>query len=57
MPFQDVDETDVVEVPRPPTALERGARKVFAEDWSLKLLALAITLILWFILPEPWKWS
>jgi len=48
MPFQDVDETDVVEVPRPPTALERGARKVFAEDWSLKLLALAITLILWF---------
>ncbi len=48
MPFQDVDETDVVEVPRPPTALERGARKVFVEDWSLKLLALAITLILWF---------
>ena len=48
MPFQDVDETDVVEVPRPPTALERGARKIFVEDWSLKLLALAITLILWF---------
>ncbi|HYN23463.1 MAG TPA: CdaR family protein [Pyrinomonadaceae bacterium] len=47
MPFQDVDETDVVEVPRPPTALERGARKIFVEDWSLKLLALAITLILW----------
>jgi len=48
MPFQDVDETDVVEVPRPPTALERGARKIFVEDWSLKLLALAITLTLWF---------
>lgn len=48
MPFQDVDETDVVEVPRPPSALERGARKIFVEDWSLKLLALAITLILWF---------
>ena len=48
MPFQDIDETDVVEVPRAPTALERGARKIFVEDWSLKLLALAITLILWF---------
>lgn len=48
MPFQDIDETEIVEVPRPPTALERAARKVFIEDWSLKLLALAITLILWF---------
>jgi len=48
MPFQDVDETDVVEVPRPPTAFERAARKIFLEDWGLKLLALAITLVLWF---------
>jgi hypothetical protein len=48
MAFQDVDETDVVEVPRAPTAFERGARKIFLEDWSLKLLALTITLILWF---------
>jgi len=48
MPFQDVDETEIPEVPRPPTALERGARKIFVEDWSLKLLALAITLVLWF---------
>jgi YbbR domain-containing protein len=48
MPFQDIDETDVVEVPRAPTALERAARKLFVEDWSLKLLALAITLVLWF---------
>jgi YbbR domain-containing protein len=48
MPFQDIDETDVVEVPRPPTALERAVRKLFVEDWSLKLLALAITLALWF---------
>jgi YbbR domain-containing protein len=48
MPFQDIDETDVVEVPRAPTAFERAARKLFVEDWSLKLLALAITLILWF---------
>ncbi len=48
MPFQDVDEIDVVEVPRQPTAFERGARKIFVEDWSLKLLAVAITLLLWF---------
>ncbi len=48
MPFQDIDETDVPEVPRPPTAFQRGARKIFVEDWSLKLLALAITLMLWF---------
>ena len=47
MPFQDIDETDVVEVPRPPSAFERGVRKVLLEDWSLKLLALAITLVLW----------
>ncbi|MBA3516035.1 MAG: hypothetical protein H0T77_16895 [Pyrinomonadaceae bacterium] len=47
MPFQDVDETDVVEVPRQPTAFERGARRMFLQDWSLKLLALAITLALW----------
>lgn len=48
MPFQDVEETDVVELPRPPTAVESAVRKIFVEDWSLKLLALAITLILWF---------
>ena len=48
MPFQDIDETDVVEAPRPPSAFERWVRKIFVEDWSLKLLALAITLMLWF---------
>ncbi|MFS8086059.1 MAG: hypothetical protein ACMG6H_10545, partial [Acidobacteriota bacterium] len=24
-------------------------RQIFVEDWSLKLLALAITLVLWFV--------
>ncbi len=48
MPFQDVDEATVVETPRPPTAIERWVRRIFVEDWSLKLLALAITLVLWF---------
>jgi len=28
---------------------ERWIRRVFVEDWSLKLLALAITLVLWFL--------
>src|SRR5215510_5065048 len=28
---------------------ERWLRRIFIKDWSLKLLALAITLILWFV--------
>ena len=32
-----------------PGLIERWLRRVFIEDWSLKLLALAITLILWFV--------
>src|SRR2546426_11493201 len=32
-----------------PGLTERWFRRVFIEDWSLKLLALAITLILWFV--------
>lgn len=29
--------------------LERWTRRVFIEDWNLKLLALAVTLVLWFV--------
>lgn len=47
MPFQDIEETEATPVPRTPTPLERWARKLFLEDWSLKLLALAIALVLW----------
>jgi YbbR domain-containing protein len=47
MPFQDIEETEATPAPRKPTPLERWARKLFLEDWSLKLLALAISLILW----------
>lgn len=47
MPFQDIEETEATPVPRSPTSLERWARKLFLEDWSLKLLALAISLVLW----------
>lgn len=32
-----------------PGMAERLLRRLFVEDWSLKLLALAITLILWFV--------
>src|SRR5882762_5088895 len=47
MPFQDIEETEATPIPRPPTSLERWARKLFFEDWGLKLLALAITFVLW----------
>jgi YbbR domain-containing protein len=47
MPFQDIDETEATPIPRVPTPAERLLRKVFLEDWGLKLLALAITVVLW----------
>jgi YbbR domain-containing protein len=47
MPFQDIEETATAPLPRPPTPLERWLRKIFFDDWSLKLLALAITGVLW----------
>ena len=47
MPFQDIEETDDTPIPRVPTPVERWLRKVFLEDWGLKLLALAITFVLW----------
>lgn len=48
MPFQDIDdEPEVTAIPKAPSAFERGLRKVFLEDWGLKLLALVITLALW----------
>jgi YbbR domain-containing protein len=47
MPFQDIDDEAATPIPRPPTLLERWVRKILLEDWSLKLLAVAITTILW----------
>lgn len=47
MPFQDIEETEDTPIPRVPTAPERWARKLFLEDWNLKLLALGISLVLW----------
>ena len=47
MPYQDPEEIEAAAAPRVPTAPERWLRKVFLDDWGLKLLALAITLALW----------
>lgn len=47
MPFQDIEETEATAIPRAPSAPERLLRKLFLDDWTLKLLALAITAVLW----------
>ena len=47
MPFQDIDDSVSVETPRRPSVLQRWARRIFVQDWSLKLFALAMTLVLW----------
>src|SRR4030095_8464494 len=49
MPFQDIDEVSSIDGPRTPSTLTRFLRRIFLEDWSLKLLSLAITLVLWFV--------
>ena len=50
MPFQDVDEiTETPNAAPPPSRVEKLLRKLFVEDWSLKLLSLAIALVLWLL--------
>jgi YbbR domain-containing protein len=50
MPFQDVDEIDETTAPSPaPSRLDKLLRRVFVEDWSLKLLSLAIAIVLWLL--------
>lgn len=47
MPFQDEDEI-TTPGPRPaPSRAQKLLRRIFVEDWSLKLLSLAIAIILW----------
>lgn len=46
MPFQDIDD-EAAPVQRPPSLIERWARKILLEDWGLKLMAVAITAVLW----------
>ena len=47
MPFRDTSTRSLKSL-RSPNATERLLRRVFFRDWNLKLLALAITLGLWF---------
>ncbi len=49
MPFQDVDDVETPELERRPSRAAQFARKIFLEDWSLKLLSLAIALVLWLV--------
>lgn len=50
MPFQDVDEVAETTAPRAaPSRLDKLVRRIFIEDWSLKLLSLAIALVLWLL--------
>lgn len=49
MPFQDIDET-ITPPSRPaPHRAQKLLRRVFIEDWSLKLLSLAIAIVLWLL--------
>ena len=49
MPFQDIDETTIPE-PRPVQhRTQKLLRRIFVEDWSLKLLSLAIAIVLWLL--------
>jgi len=50
MPFQDIDEVTPHDLPRPaPSRAEKLLRRIFLEDWSLKLLSLAIAIVLWLL--------
>ena len=50
MPFQDVDEVSTSEpTPAAPSRAEQLLRRIFLEDWSLKLLSLAIAVVLWLL--------
>lgn len=50
MPFQDIDDVTTSEVmPARPNRAEKLLRRIFLEDWSLKLLSLAIAIVLWLL--------
>jgi len=49
MPFQDEDEI-ITSEPRPAShRMQKLLRRIFVEDWSLKLLSLAIAIVLWLL--------
>ena len=49
MPFQDEDEVTTSDPRRAPSRTEKLLRRIFLEDWSLKLLSLAIAVVLWLL--------
>ena len=50
MPFQDLEDDDVApDLGRAPNRAEKLLRRIFLEDWSLKLLSLAIAMVLWLV--------
>jgi YbbR domain-containing protein len=50
MPFQDEDEVSSSEpTTAEPNRAEKLLRRIFLEDWSLKLLSLAIAVVLWLL--------
>src|SRR5918996_4654426 len=51
MPFQDEDEVaePIDATPAAPSRIEKLLRRIFLEDWSLKLLSLAIAIALWLL--------
>ena len=52
MPYQDIEDVPVVEPIRAPSAPVRWLRRLFVDDWGLKLLALGITLVLWMAVAD-----
>lgn len=54
MPFQNANAFQL-QVPRHQSAAQRWLRYIFIEDWSLKLIALGITLVLWFAVTDKKK--
>ena len=50
MPFQDLEDDDVApDLGRAPSRVEKWLRRIFLEDWSLKILSLAIAIVLWLV--------
>lgn len=52
LPYQDIEDVNVAAPKRPPTFWGRLLRKVFVDDWGVKLLALGITLVLWMAVAD-----
>jgi YbbR domain-containing protein len=49
MPFQDEDEIITTQPQPAPYRVQKLLRRVFVEDWRVKLLSLAIAIVLWLL--------